>query len=147
MCGILVEVGPEDHGKQATCETCHRRYDIRISNDAPAGRRAVTLNYVASEDEASASATTVVPISAPRKAGGPDLIAEPEPPSESLIKCRCGVLLAVFRNQYEKRGRCPECGHRMLTFLLYDPSTRAYALQTFNLVDQSMGSTQILTKL
>ena len=146
MCGILVEVGPEDHGKQQTCETCNRRFDIRISNDAPAGRRAVTLNYLASEDSGSASATTVVPISAPRPAASGRL-AEPEPPGESLVKCRCGALLAVFRNQYEKRGACPACGHRMLTFLLYDPSTRSFTLQTFNLIDPPSGSTQILTRL
>jgi hypothetical protein len=146
MCGILIEIGPEDHGKQSTCETCHRRFDIRISSDAPAGQRAVTLNYLASEDCGSASATTVVPITAPRPAGS-DLAPEPEPPSESLVKCRCGELLAVFRKQYEKRGVCPACGHRMLTFLLYDPSTRSFTLQTFNLIDEPSGSTQILTKL
>src|SRR6516225_8968000 len=96
MCGIIIEVGPEDHGKRETCETCHRRFDIRISNDVPAGQRAVTLCYLASEDHSSASATTVVPISAPRKSG-PTLLEEPEPPSESLVKCRCGALLAVFK--------------------------------------------------
>jgi hypothetical protein len=146
MCGIIIEVGPEDHGKRETCETCHRRFDIRISNDVPAGQRAVTLCYLASEDHSSASATTVVPISAPRKSG-PTLLEEPEPPSESLVKCRCGALLAVFKKQYEKRGRCPACGHRMLAFLLYDAGTRTYTLQTFNLIDPPSGSTQVLTKL
>jgi hypothetical protein len=147
MCGILVEVGPGDHGKQETCETCGRRFDIRISNDAPAGQKAVTLNYLAGEDHPSASATTVVPISAPLKADGTSLVAEPEPPNESLVKCRCGVLLAVFKNQYEKRGRCPQCGHRMLAFLLYDATNRTFNLQTFNLIDNPSGSTQILTQL
>jgi len=147
MCGVLVEVGPGDHGKRETCETCGRRFDIRISSDAPAGQKTVTLNYRAGEDQPSASATTVVPISAPRNPGGSGPAAEPEPPSESLVKCRCGVLLAVFRNQYEKRGRCPACGHRMLAFLLYDARNRTFTLQTFNLIDAPSGSTQVLTKL
>ncbi len=147
MCGILIEVGPGDHGKREICETCHRRFDIRISNDAPNGRKAVTLNYLAAEDQPSASATTVVPISAPRNPDGPSQFQEPEPPSESLVKCRCGALLAVFKSQYEKRGRCPACDHRMLVFLLYDATNRSFSLQTFNLIDQPSGSTQVLTKL
>jgi hypothetical protein len=147
MCGIMIEVGLGDHGKRETCETCHRRFDIRISSDAPAGQRSVSLHYLAGEDHASGSATTIVPISGPKKPGPENEILEPEPPAEALVKCGCGELLAVFRKQYEKRGRCPACGARMLVFMLYDASARSYTLQTFSLVDRESGSTQLLTKL
>src|SRR5436190_22515752 len=108
MCGILVEVGPEDHGKRETCETCQRRFDIRITNDGPGGQRAVSLHYRTSGETSSiGSATTVVPLSGPLASNGSSPLQEPEPPAEPLVKCRRGALLAVFRKQYEEGGRWP----------------------------------------
>ena len=70
-----------------------------------------------------------------------------ELPDEAHFKCSCGALLAISKDQYEKRSRCPVCNARMLVFMLYDSRARTFTLQLFSLVDRSSGTTQVLSKL
>jgi hypothetical protein len=155
MCGTILEIPPEADGNRQDCPACRRKFDVRFTEDLNNGRKGVSLLYL-SGDQASGDTSTVgggttsfqISIGDPKSASNPaGLMIEPEPPDEAHFKCSCGCRLAISKEQYEKRTRCPACAARMLVFLLYDASARTFTLQTFSLIDRSSGSTQLLTKL
>jgi DNA-directed RNA polymerase subunit RPC12/RpoP len=155
MCGIILEIGVEDYGQRKSCAACRRRFEVQISYDLGSGRNNVQIHYLTDRDvrtgETCVVAQTITSGELPAMGREPEeessLPREPEPPQDSLYKCACGSLLLVDRKHYDRRVRCPECGVRMVVFMLWNPAADSFLLQTFNLVDDSSGATQILTKL
>lgn len=154
MCGTILEITSEDDGKRRTCETCRRRFDVQFTEDVATKRKGVSLLYLTDENKRNGSTssvgagTTIFQVGPSMKDPNPaGLVMEPELPDEAHFKCACGVLLAISRQQYEKRIRCPECKGRMLVFMLFNSSTGAFTLQLFNLIDAPSGKTQVALKL
>lgn len=152
MCGTILEIAAEDDGKRQTCATCRRVFDIRFTEDVGSGQKGVSLLYHGGENKANeetsvGAGTTSFELSSGGNPNPAGLLMEPDLPDEAHFKCGCGALLAVAKAQFEKRAKCPACGARMLIFMLFDSAKASFNLQTFTLVDQSTGSTQILSKL
>jgi DNA-directed RNA polymerase subunit RPC12/RpoP len=155
MCGILLEIGAEDYGQRKSCDSCRRRFEVQISYDLGSGRNNVQIHYLTAQDvrtgESCVVAQTITSGELPAMGNEPEdepgLPHQPEPPQDSLYKCSCGSLLLVDRKHYDRRVRCPECGVRMVVFMLWNPAANSFLLQTFSLNDDSSGATQILTKL
>jgi len=149
MCGTILEISVEDHEQRKSCGTCRRRFEVQASYDTAAGRNELQIHYLTEQNQRTGetcvigSSTTVVT----SKPALPGVAVEPEPPTEALYNCGCGSLLLLRKQYYEKRVRCPDCGARLLAFMLFDPATNGFSLQTFRLVDASTGQTQILPKL
>lgn len=150
MCGGLLEIAAGDDGKRKSCAACRRLFDVRFTEDAATGRKAVSLLYHTDENQRNGSSssvgsdTTIFEVESGAKESAD---VEPELPDEAHFKCSCGVLLVLNRKHYEKRVRCPACKARMLAFLLYNAAARTFNLQLFSLIDQSSGKTQLLSRL
>ena len=152
MCGTILEIAAGDNGRRRSCKTCRRRFDVRFTEDVSTGQKGVSLHYLPYREQPSGDTSAIGSgtssfLLPSVESPGASTLAEPEPPDEAHFKCHCGVILVASKTQYEKRGRCAACGHRMLVFLLFDPRARSFTLQTFNLIDQSSGKTQLLARL
>ena len=155
MCGAIMEVSGEDDGRRSSCPVCRRRFDVRFTEDVTSGQKGVSLHYL-TDDRKSGETSTVGGGTTSFMLPGPDPSAathghgfttEPDLPDEAHFRCPCRALLAVPKSLYEKRAKCPSCGARMLIFLFYDAAARSFTLQHFSLIDQSSGSTRVLTRL
>jgi hypothetical protein len=149
MCGTILEISTDDHEARKSCATCRRRFEVEVSYDLTAGRNDIQIHYLTDQNERTGEtcviggSTTVVGANPAL----PGVAVEPEPPTEALYNCACGSLLLIRKQHYEKRVRCPDCNARLLGFMLFDPASNGFSLQTFRLVDQPTGQTQILPKL
>lgn len=153
MCGSIMEVSGADDGRRSSCPVCRRRFDVRFTEDVTTGQKGVSLHYL-TEDRKTGETSTVAAGTSSFFLPGPDpssathgLAAEPELPDEAHFRCSCKALLAIPKALYEKRSKCPACGARMLVFMFYDAAARSFTLQHFSLIDQSSGSTRVLSKL
>ncbi len=115
MCGTILEIPSEADGKRQSCPTCSRRFDVRFTEDLNNGQKGVSLLYLTG-DKSSGETSTVgggttsfqLSVGDPKTASNPaGLLMEPEPPDEAHFKCACGCLLAISKDQHEKRACCP----------------------------------------
>jgi len=153
MCGAILEVSSGDDGRRSSCPVCLRRFDVRFAEGGTGGQKAVSLQYLP-DDRKSGATSTMAAGTTSFLLPGPDpsaathgLLMEPELPDEAHFRCPCTALLAIPKTLYEKRAKCPVCGARMLMFLFYDAGAKSYTIQHFSLIDQSSGSTRVLSRL
>ena len=46
MCGAFLEVSAGDDGRQSSCPVCHRRFEVRLTQDASSGQKGIALQYL-----------------------------------------------------------------------------------------------------
>lgn len=151
----MMEVSGEDDGRRSDCPVCRRRFDVRFSEDLTTGQKGVSLHYLtddrkSGETSAIGGGTTSFMLPGPDPSAathGVGLLLEPELPDEAHFRCPCKALLAIPKELYEKRAKCPSCGARMLIFMLYDSGAKSFTLQYFSLIDKNSGKTCVLGKL
>ncbi len=150
VCGRSIEVLPQQHGRQDACPACLRRFEIVYTTDG------VCLAYVdpkpaASPADTAAETSTSLDLPMPPENPGAlteaGLIEEPEPPDEAQFRCGCGALLAIGKDAFDKRVRCPSCGGRRLVTLAYDVDAGSFTLHTFSLDDAKTGSTRTAVRV
>ena len=145
VCGRAIEVLPQHHGLQDGCRACLRRFEIVYTADG------VCLAYLdpkpaSSPDDTAAETSTSLELPTPPAKPGAlteaGLVEEPEPPDEAQFRCSCGALLAIGKDAFDKRVKCPACGGRRLVALAYDVDAGSFTLHTFSLADKKTGSTR-----
>lgn len=156
VCGQAIDVLPEQHGWRGPCKGCRRTYEILFSKDEASGADIVSLAYLdeapgASPDSTAAETSTSLDVpSAPSHPGAltdAGLVDEPEPPDEAQFRCGCGAVLAIGRESYDKRVRCPGCGGRHLVTLAYEVETGNFTIHTFALADPATGTTRTAARI
>lgn len=153
MCGSIMEISGEDHGRRNRCAVCRRQFDVQFTEDLTTGQKGMSLHYLV-EDRKSGDTSEVGAGTTSFMLPGPDPSdathgpnEEPDLPDEAHFRCPCKALLAIPKDLYEKRTKCPSCGARMLVFLFWDARAKSFTLQHFSLIDQSGGKTRVLSKL
>lgn len=153
MCGQILEIAADDHGRRKSCGACRRRFEVQIAYNLTSGRNDISIHYLTDRNERSGETCVIggstTSFGAPEKDSLPsqEMPLQPEPPEEALHKCTCGVLLIVEKKHYESRVRCPDCHARWMVAMLFDPMENSFSLQTFSLGDKASGKTQILKRI
>jgi hypothetical protein len=154
MCGKILEIAADDHGRRKSCASCRRRFEVQIAYNLTSGRNDISIHYLTDKNERSGetcviggSTTSFGTTDDGESLPSPEMPLQPEPPDEALHKCSCDVLLIVEKKHYESRVRCPDCGARWMVAMLFDPMENSFSLQTFSLADNPSGKTQILRRI
>ena len=149
VCGDLLSVPAAEEGKATACPACGRRFVASVAEDPRSGRRLLCPMYLEDPGQADSTLTVEAIDSVPRKRepkeetrGALDEQVPPEPPPEIRFHCPCGGPLVARKQNYDRRGRCPGCGSRLILTLVWDAVARAYEITPLRMDEPPDGHTK-----
>jgi DNA-directed RNA polymerase subunit RPC12/RpoP len=154
VCGDLLTVPASENGRPASCAACGRRFMASLAEDPATGGRVLCPMYFEDPGQADSTLTAETIDAVPRKRepkedtrGALDEQVPPEPPPEIRFSCPCGGSLVARKENYDKRGRCPACGSRLILTLVWDAADHAYVVTPLRMDEPPGGDTKKIPRV
>lgn len=150
MCGGLLRVTEAQENQRQACENCGRPFVVNFIVDAETGKKSLTPVYL--ENRGNVESTVTAERQRKTRAAEAEEAEEskgvldddlmPPPPEQIRFSCPCGKPILARREQYDSRVRCPHCGARLVTTLVYNAVGGTYAIEALRLSDPPSGETR-----
>ncbi len=135
-CGAALKIHPSQVDGHGVCSKCRRR--LLLAGKAGPGGRVDVHPLVLDETRKSSGRTFFID----------DHFRElPEPQDKIGFHCPCGRKLFARPATLDKRGKCPECGARLLLVGKTHPRTKRLEIHPLILEEASSGDTMMIDGL
>jgi DNA-directed RNA polymerase subunit RPC12/RpoP len=135
-CGAALKIPASQVDGHGRCSRCRRR--LLLSGKTGTGGKLVIHPLVLDDSKRSSGRTFLIE----------DHFKEvPAPQDKVGFRCPCGRQLFARPDMVDKRGKCPECGARLLLVGKTHPRTRKLEFHPLILEEASSGDTMMIDGL